>query len=221
VNDNVKMPPVICAYYTDNYKNEVETLKESLDKLGITYYVKRYESRGYWEANTCIKPEFLLECLDRFPGRSIVYLDADAVVRKPLSLFDNIEADIGVFHCSDAGGFSHKYLTGTIFIANNSKSRLFIKDWIECQRGVWLGVDQDSFDKAMAINKDLSVFNLPESYVKIFDRTGADAVIEHFQASRKKVKLQRFIKKLRNACIIIFAVSLVYWFLVSKLAHLM
>lgn len=211
MNNDAHSTPVICAYYTDNYRKEIETLKESLEKFGIYYYIKRFESRGYWEANTRIKPEFLLDCLDRFTGKPIVYLDADAVVRMPLSLFETIEADIGVFHSPTAKGFSHRYLTGTLYLANNQKIRHFVKDWIDFQKGALLGVDQDSFEQAMAKNSELIVVDLPESYVKIFDRVGVEAVIEHFQASRNRVKLQRFLKKFRNVMIIVTSLLLALW----------
>ena len=205
--------PIICAYYTDNYKQEIKKLEKSLNKFGLEYFFKRYESRGYWEANTRIKPEFLLECLELYTGKSIVYLDADAVVRKPLILFDNIKDDLGVYHSKISDAFSHKYLTGTLYLANNKKTKKFLEDWIEFQKGTLLGVDQDSFEKAIQINKDLGVFKLPESYVKIFDRAGEDPVIEHFQASRNRVKLQRLLKKLRNTLIGVCATILVFWFL--------
>lgn len=83
--------------------------------------------------------------------------------------------------------------------------------------GNLLQVDQDSFEQAMESNRTLNVVPLPESYVKIFDRAGDDPVIEHFQASRKRVKLQRFLKKLRNAAGIVALIGIVVWLLIRWL----
>lgn len=208
---------IVCAFYTDSYRDEIAALQNSLEKLGIDYFFKRYKSRGYWEANTRIKPEFLLSCLDEFPGRPLVYLDADALVRKPLVFFDDLHADLSVFSAPTPQGFSHKYLTGTLYLANNAAIRKFLSDWVGFQRGNLLQVDQDSFEQAMESNRTLNVVPLPESYVKIFDRAGDDPVIEHFQASRKRVKLQRFLKKLRNAAGIVALIGIVVWLLIRWL----
>jgi len=72
---------IVCAFYTDSYAAEVASLEASVSKFGLDFYKERYESRGYWEANTRIKPEFLLKCLEKFSGRDVVYLDADSVLR--------------------------------------------------------------------------------------------------------------------------------------------
>lgn len=208
---------VVCAFYTEGYSNEIEQLKVSLSGLNIDFYVKKYDSRGYWEANTRIKPEFLLECLDKFKNTAVVYVDADAVVRKRLELFDVVHEDIGVFCVPSTLNYTHKFLTGTLFLANNDKVRKFINDWIAFQDGSFLGVDQDSFELAMEANPELAILQLPESYVKIFDRDGEEAVVEHFQASRKRVKLQRLIKKTRNILLIIGLISLIMWILKEKL----
>lgn len=208
---------IVCAFYTDAYSKEIEQLKGSLLALNIGFHIKKYASRGYWEANTRIKPEFLSECLDQFKNTALVYVDADAVVRKHLDLFDVVHEDIGVFCVPSTLKYSHKFLTGTLYLANNDKVKKFVNDWIAFQSGTVLGVDQDSFELAMEANPELTVLQLPESYVKIFDKDGEVAVIEHFQASRKRVKLQRLIKKIRNALFISSLVLLFMWILKEKL----
>ena len=52
---------VVCAFYTPNYLDQIQTLKASLEALGLNHYFKRYEPRGGWEANTRIKAEFVYE----------------------------------------------------------------------------------------------------------------------------------------------------------------
>jgi hypothetical protein len=202
---------IVCAFYTDKYREEVENLKASLEDLNIEHYIKSYESRGYWEANTRIKPEFLLECMNKFNNKAVVYIDADAIVRKPLDLFNVISEDIGVYCSSVTDNFSHKYLTGTIFLNNNLKVKKFLMDWIKFQDGVVIRVDQDSFEQAIKVNNEVTIHCLPQSYVKIFDKGNADPVVEHFQASRKHVKLQRLFKKIRNGMLITCFLATLVW----------
>lgn len=194
-------PFLACAFFTEAYAAEAAQLRASLEQTRTPYFLKRYPSRGYWEANTRIKPEFLRDCLQRFPGRDIVYLDADSVVRSPLKLFFGFDADLGVFVAPGEAGFSHRYLTGTLYLRNTPSVHAFMDDWIAAQDGMLLGVDQDSFTAAIDRHPQLRLGPLPESYVKIFDRGTETPVVEHFQASRKHVKLQRTLKKTRNVAL--------------------
>ena len=197
-----RFPFLICAFYTDAYEREICSLADSLREQGFDYHLRRYENRGFWEANTRIKPEFLLDCVKRFPGRDIVYVDADAVVRGPLPLFDRFVGDLGVFKTPDvskgAKRYSHAYLTGTLYLANRPQVEGFLADWIAAQEGMRLGVDQDSFELALAKYPKMQIVQLPEAYVKIFDRGDVAPLIEHFQASRRQPKLQRRLKHWRN-----------------------
>jgi hypothetical protein len=196
---------LVCAYYTDAYRSEVESLVKSLEALNIPHFVKHYASRGFWEANTRIKPEFLLDCLSRFPDKNIVYLDADSVVRSNPALFENFDGDLAVYVAEAGAGYSHKYLTGTIFLRNSAAVRGFVQSWVDAQKGARVEVDQDSFETAVSGSPNLRLQPLPAGYTKIFDRAdmGGEVVIEHFQASRKRLKLSKLLKRLRN--VLLFA----------------
>ena len=126
LNDAPGVPFLTCGFFTDGYAAEAAQLRESLDRTGTPYFLKRFASRGYWEANTRIKPEFLLDCLRRFPGRDVVYLDADSVVRSPLKLFFDFDADLGVFIAPADAGMTHRYLTGTLYLRNTPAVRAFV-----------------------------------------------------------------------------------------------
>lgn len=216
LKDAVGVPFLTCGFFTDGYAAEADKLRESLERTQTPYFFKHFTSRGYWEANTRIKPEFLLDCLRRFPGRDIVYLDADSVVRSPLKLFFDFDADVGVFIAPADAGMTHRYLTGTLYLRNTLAVQAFVEDWIRAQDGMVLGVDQDSFTAAIERHSDLRIGALPESYVKIFDRGAETPVIEHFQASRRRVKLQRAMKKTRNVAIGLVALAGLAW-LASRL----
>lgn len=146
---NEGQPFLVCAFYTDDYQLQMEALRLSLQQHRLNYYLRRYESRGFWEANTGIKPEFLLDCLDKFPGMDIVYLDADAVVKRYPALFHEIDADVGVCFTPEGEGFSHRVLTGTLFLKNNPAAKHFVEVWLKEQQKRSLACDQDSFERAL------------------------------------------------------------------------
>ena len=85
---------VVCAFYTPNYLEQVLALKASLDALGLNYFLKRYDRAATWEATTRIKPVFVDHCMSRFPKHDVLYLDADAVVRKEPVFFDTVTTDV-------------------------------------------------------------------------------------------------------------------------------
>lgn len=210
--DNQSQSFIICCFFTPSYEINVQGLQASLEALDISYYLQPIADQGYWEANTRAKPHFLLHCLKHFPKYNIVYLDADAAVKKPLDYFDRLSADIGVYETHRQKGMSHDYLTGTIFLRNCPATLSFVEQWcqqqLNCNRTM---VDQDSFDAAMRLCRDdLQVESLPLGYIKIFDREyDGDVFIEQFQASRGQTKLKRQLIRRRNKFIIIGTLSLI------------
>ncbi len=200
---------MVCCFYTDNYHKYAMALKESLDKFGLNYCLQKVENRGHWEANTRIKPEFLLDCLHRFQDMNLLYLDADAVVKKPLDYFDDISEDLAIYTTSKAvEGMSHDFLTGTIFIKNNPMGKLLLEKWVQAQSNAkQTQVDQDSIETAIYQLQDkISILPLPLAYIKIFDTDMAknydsEIYIEQYQASRGQTKLRRKRIRQRNRLI--------------------
>ena len=207
---------IVCAFYTDSYASEVASLEMSVKQFGLEFCKERYESRGYWEANTRIKPEFLLKCLLNFPGRDVVYLDADSVLRSHPYFFDSFDGDVGVY-AAEAAGFTHKFLTGTLYLKNSSAVHEFLRLWASSQGSKATDVDQDGFQRAINASPQLKVVPLPAGYTKIFDRDDMQGtvVVEHFQASRQRVKLSRLLKKLRNTMaallVLVLLLAFLFW----------
>ena len=53
--------------------------------------------------------------------------------------------------------------------------------------------------------------------MKIFDRGSETPVVEHFQASRQRVKLQRTMKKTRNVVLGVVFVAALAWLITTWL----
>ena len=192
---------MVCAYYTSNeYKKMIVNLEKSLIKFSIPYTFKSYEDRGTWKKNTGIKPEFILEMLDKHEC-DIVYLDADCVVKNYPEIFDDFSDDIGVFFSPKNKEFSNKLLTGTMIFKNNEKVKNFVKKWVDVQHSSDDYTDQDSIDLIIFNDNTIKFLRLPFSYVKIFDKeVNTESVIEHYQASRKyneeKINKRNILKKI-------------------------
>ena len=188
---------IIVAYYTINtpYENEAKKLINSLNKLGLTYDVVGVNNLGNWQANTRFKAKFMEDMLNKHPGKNLLYVDSDAIVHSKPILFENYNYDIAV-RWQDFRWRKNECLSGTIFMANNEKTRELCKRWQSIN--ISEGPNANTFEqwnlgtviKQMEGEGKLITNNLPPEYTFIFDSMralypNANPVIEHFQASRK------------------------------------
>ena len=200
----------VCAFYTGNYLPQILTLKASVEALGINHYFKRYEPRGGWEANTRIKAAFVDHALKRLPKHDVVYLDADAVVRQPLRLFEAPHADVIML-------FDHRRVkklnvlriaAGTLLVRNTNGGRAFATRWAaEAAKAGPLDLDEDLIYRMFPHLEGTTFSVLPKPYSKIFDAPGNDAVVEHFQASRGQFKVRKAMRRTRQIATIVGGVA--------------
>lgn len=215
-------PYIVGAFYTPNYLPQVTNLKRSLELHGINHFLKRYDRLATWEQTTRLKPVFLDYCLKKFPQNDILYLDADAVVRKPLDFFNELKSDISILFDPQKKGRFHylRISAGTVFVRNTPGGRLFASLWKGAEKRCdWLTLDEDMVYMAFEDMAGVSITVLPPNYYKIFDRPGIEPVIEHFQASRGQFKWRRVIRKGRRiarAVAVAAAIAAVAWYLVAQ-----
>ena len=188
---------VIVAYYTlkTPYEDEAKKLIRSLNKLSLNHDVVGVTNLGNWQANTRFKAKFMEDMLNKHQGKNLLYVDSDAIVHSRPILFQDYKADIAV-RWQDFRWRKNECLSGTIFMANNERTRELCRRWqrININEGPnattfeqWnLGsVIQEMESEGKIITK-----NLPPEYTMIFDSMRSMypnivPVIEHFQASRK------------------------------------
>tara|TARA_R100000951_G_scaffold105914_1_gene100019 strand:+ start:1099 stop:2565 length:1467 start_codon:yes stop_codon:yes gene_type:complete len=190
-------PYIIVSYYTINtpYEAEAIKLKNSLNKLNIPHDVVGVPNLGDWQANTRFKAKFMQDMLIKHKGKSIVWVDSDAVVHSYPSLFDSYTCDVAV-RWQDFRWRKNECLSGTIYLANNSNTMELCKRWegINIAEGPGAKTfEQWNLGKVIEDMRNegkIKDGNLPPEYTMIFDSMRAmypnvNPVIEHFQASRK------------------------------------
>jgi hypothetical protein len=177
------MRPVFVSFYTPAYTGEAAGLVASLELFGLPHDVALVPPLGNWTANCGHKPSFLLSMAEKWPGRPLVWLDADARVRQYPALFDSLDAD---FACHFKDG--RELLSGTLYFAPTAPAAELLRRWEERCRtapGEW---DQRNLQAVVAEGvPGLRVAELPPQYVQIFDLMAhhGEPVILHRQASRK------------------------------------
>jgi len=189
------MDYIIVSYYTKGtgYEYEAQNLVASLEEFGINYCVEGRQSFGSWCVNAQHKAVFLQEMLQRFNEKSVVWIDADAVVMQYPEEFDSVDADIGVcyrdyslFPCRSRSN-GKELLSGTIYFSNNGRTEKLIDDWVRINSqspALW---DQRSLESAININRGLRIKELPPQYCQIYDwmKKAGTPVIEQRQRSRR------------------------------------
>jgi hypothetical protein len=183
------------TFYTPGtgYEGEVKKLRESARALGIELTDYAYPNLGDWRKNINYKSQCILSAMKQTPSSDIVFIDADAVVHSWPRLFDDLSGpprlhDIAAHYFQWNQSSKVELLSGTLWIANTPKMKAVVEEWNEMGRKHPEIRHQACLQAILERQKDILVYHLPVEYTCIFDapsRKGKQAVIEHFQASRK------------------------------------
>lgn len=184
---------LIVSFFTINtpYEREVDILINSLDKFDLPFHVEGVSNKGSWLANCAFKPTFCKEMMlkNNIP---IVWVDCDAEILKYPKLFHELcDYDIACHYFTRKSGKT-ELLSGTLYF-NNTEASFDLLDRWEKSCGInptrW---DQRSLEDVVATSNYIKVFDLPQSYVNIFDDgrvSVEDTFILHRQASRRYKRL--------------------------------
>jgi len=177
-------------------------LLPSLKKFKINYDIEYPEDFGNWQKSTHYKAIFVKKMLMKH-GQPVIFLDADAQIRKEPKLFTMLEKietkyDLA-FHYLNWGKFWHNKednprrdaLSGTMYFSYNIRVINFLDKWIEYNETstAW---EQKNMDEILKqLGDKIKIYDLPIQYTTIIKKDGSipsyikDPVIVHFQVSRQ------------------------------------
>jgi len=177
------------------YEKEIQSLMESLERLGLPHDIRGVDSRGSWDLNTKHKPLFIKEMLEAHQ-EAIVWLDADSVVKRNPWIFSQIDTDVAMYYkttgpCADRFG-GHELISAAMYFANNKRSRLLLDMWIDEQtrpdQPETQLIEQRALQRCIPVwregHKGTLSF-LPQQYCRIFDAPEDHVCIIQNQASRR------------------------------------
>ncbi|HEY1190585.1 MAG TPA: hypothetical protein VGE74_23330 [Gemmata sp.] len=174
--------PVFASFFTPIYAREAAGLVATLDRFGLPRDVRQIESHGSWVRNCARKAEYVREARVRHPGQPVVWLDADARVRREPVLFNRLDCDFAA-HWREG----HELLSGTCYFAPTPAADRLVDEWCRLctvNPDVW---DQLSLQAAVNATEGLRTSDLPPNYTQIFDTMAheGEPIVEHMQASRR------------------------------------
>ncbi|MEA3297693.1 MAG: hypothetical protein U9R56_07500, partial [candidate division Zixibacteria bacterium] len=208
----------IITSVTTNYMREMDMLPESLKRAGLKHTIFRYydsktpfkgqqdykTDSKLWIANVNHKPYFLLNALDMFREKFIIWTDWDSEIVDKDWLVRQcgkyIKRDVDVVLSQQSrkmktGVICDDYIGGTIILKNTSRARWFLGEWITAMENVLPdNVDQTSLNRIMderhqeRMSRFVSVAVTPKDFVQLSDNRTSEIVqpaILHQLASRR------------------------------------
>lgn len=181
------MKPIYTAFWTRNtlYEKEVARLIKSLDAFGLEHDIRGIDDFGSWAKNSSYTATHILNMMDEYRDRSIVQLNADVKIWKYPDLFDDMNADIGVYYRENV-----QLCNGTLYLAPSA--RPIIKRYWTMVKEQHAACSDEQYNLQVAIEElgpslGMTVQRLPASYCWIYqiNSAGCDPVIEQLQCSRE------------------------------------
>ena len=192
------MQTVIAAYATNDalYQNCLNKMTDSCKRFAVPHITRTVTTSGIWNKNAQYKSQFLLDLVQLNKGKCFAYLDADATVEAPPTLFDTIVEDLGVHvldHRANGHNRESELISAAIFFRANDRVENLFKLWVNiCLDNPTLW-DQKALAQAL-LQISVSVFPLPQTYCQIFDyryKTKTAPVILQHQISRQARKIMQ------------------------------
>jgi len=189
------------SYYTARtpYEEEIKKLIKSAAEFNVPLKTYACPATGTWRGNLNHKSATILKAFEEFPDKDIVFVDADAIIRRWPALFDELSAkavyDVSAcfFSYTKRSGDKDELLSGTLWLRNAEVGRAIVQRWHEV--GLERRDVRHQYCLKLAIEEvrrngvPVRVFRHPFAYTCIFDyreaRKGVAPVIEHYQASRR------------------------------------
>jgi hypothetical protein len=179
---------LIVSFATPDYAEHAARMMSSCDQFSYRRWVERIHDKGPWEHICAKKPAFIAKALFS-SGEPVLWLDADAVIERPLHEFEQLDADFAIFRDKDYKSPKAHFRSGTVWFNNTDAAISLLAHWAErCEEEPDTWDQQHLYDVWTHWQHKGTTYWLPETYCKIFDKDKdgiTDPHIIHYQASRQ------------------------------------
>jgi len=189
---------IACGWYTPDYDHWFKRLEQSLIEHKAPYDFRAVSKlNGGWERNTCRKAGFVIDALDRNPGKTVIFLDVDCVVTGDLGSLASLPCDVGLNFAvlRKKNRVNLVPLTGHLVVKPTLKARALVGAWRRVSDSSEFGLqDQETLTLAMG-----EVDGVEGARIL---RISATDVIRHSNASATVQKVnghQRFKNRVMSA----------------------
>lgn len=156
----------LISFYTNDweYPKHAERLKRECEALGVPYKIEELKSTGSYLRNTCLKPQYILDCLKELKS-PVLWVDVDASLFERPSLFSDVEWGLDFAARRMPEHRDRTWHVGTMWFNYTPSMISFIERWIENTGNL---SDESALDKTWKdIGDTITTADLPPEYFYI------------------------------------------------------
>ena len=178
----------------ETYRTLAEKFAKNLSEHRIPYHLFSKPSLGAW--NTQRKPAVVMEAMDLYPGRTIVLMDVDCIVRENIAPIADIDGDIGITvlaHNVRSGKFNRQCVnidcsSRVVVFKPNERARAFAEVWQRRVEQADLVNDEHAMVWAYLSSPSVEFAYIDQAYSGREVGQVPDAVICHDSAHDRQMK---------------------------------
>jgi hypothetical protein len=178
---------IVAGWFTPDYEHWFLRLEQSLIAWNAPYDFQAVPKlSGGWEANPRLKPRLILDAMHRHSGKTIVWIDVDALCVGDFTQLVGLPCDVAIRldGCRTRHRVSLMARAGTIVFNPTQKARLLAEAWAaDADRAQYGDRDEIGLTLAVGAAAGLVLMNLGELALK---------VIRHDNASADHKKIKRW-----------------------------
>jgi hypothetical protein len=175
-------PYIVAGWFTPDYEKWFRRLEATLIEWNAPYdFTKVPKAPGGWEANTRLKPRLILDAMDRYPGKTLIWVDVDSLCVSAPAQLVGLPCDVAIrLH---AWRTRHRVTmmarAGTLIFNPTENARLLAEAWAVEADSAQYG-DHDEIGLTLAIDKveGLVIMHLGEIGLKVIEHDNASATIK-------------------------------------------
>jgi hypothetical protein len=195
---DIKSPSVsdwlVTGWFTPDYRPLAEKLSANLAQHGAPYHLwAKPKAASGW--NTWWKPSAVIEAMEAHPGKTVVLMDTDCIVRDDISPIIAFAGDVSLTMKARLmrvfPGFHKRTVIKTssrvVVFRPTEGARAFAEEWQRLVKSASYGGDEPSMLWAFLNRQDVAYHNLDPRYAG--DEAGntvTDAVIYHYGAHGRR-----------------------------------
>jgi hypothetical protein len=201
---------LVTGWFTPNYRPLAEKLAANLTEFNAPFHLwAKSKAASGW--NTWRKPSVVIETLDAYPGRTVILMDTDCIVRGDLAPMVDFDGDVSLTlkarHVRLLHGL-HKRLTlktssRVVVFRPTAGARLFAQEWERLLQSSPYEGDEVCMVMAFLRRAEISYCHLDPRFAgDEVGNTVSDAVISHYGAHgrTKSSRLGNALKEIERRC---------------------
>lgn len=182
-----KQYPLLISFYTKDwcYPDHARRLEAECEGLGLDYRIVELPSTKSYLRNTCLKPQFILDC---FADRPLLWVDVDASIYRRPDFFLQTGWDFQAKRITTPNRI-RTWHVGTMYFEPNETMRAFMLDWINNLKVT----DESALEQTWRHWQNrLKTRDIPATYFEIEPNKRTDECVIYHRLSLGEAKGREF-----------------------------